>query len=110
MIGSFAWLVLRVGEGRTSGLIGLVGGVIAAPGLLVAGAPFADDTFHLHAVAGSALLWMAIGWLASRRATRSPIATWSDFWREYVWLGAGVALGAVGALVAAAALLGESFL
>ena len=105
-----AWLALRLGEGRTSGLAGLIGGVIAAPGLLVAGAPFADDTYHLHAVAGSALLWMLIGWIASRRATRSPIATWADYWREYVWIGSGVAIGAVAALVATATVLGESFL
>lgn len=108
VLGGLAWLVMRVGDGRFSGLFGLFGGVIAAPGLLVAGAPFGDDSTYPIAVAASAPLWLLIGVIASRRATRSPMADWSDFWREYAWLAFAVAIGAVGALVAASSVLGEA--
>lgn len=108
VLGSVAWLALRLGDGRSSGLIGLVGGVAAAPGLLVAGAPFADDSRYPVAVAGSMALWLVLGLIASRRATRSPMATWRDYWRELTWLTIAVAIGAIAALVAATAVLGES--
>ncbi len=107
-VGALAWLALRVSDTRWSGLAGLFGGVVAAPGLLVAGAPLADESRYPLAVLASAPLWLWIGWLASRRATRSPMATWRDFWREYAWMFAGVAAGAGGSLIAATVILGES--
>ena len=108
VLGAVAWLALRLGDGRSSGLIGLVGGVAAAPGLLVAGAPFADDSRYPLAIAASALLWLVLGLLASRRATRSPMASWRDYWRELTWLTVAVVVGAIAALVASTAILGES--
>lgn len=108
VLGVLAWTVLRLGDDRWTGVFGLFGGVIAAPGLLVAGAPFGDDSTYRLAVLLSAPLWILVGLVASRRSTRSPMATWSDFWREYAWLAAGVAVGASGALFAASAILGES--
>jgi hypothetical protein len=108
VVGAVAWLALRLADTRWSGLIGLFGGVVAAPGLLVAGAPLADESNYPLAVAASIPLWLLIGLLASRRATRSPMATWRDFWREYAWMFAGVAVGAAGALIAATVILGES--
>jgi hypothetical protein len=108
VVGAAAWLVLRVADTRWSGLVGLFGGVVAAPGLLVAGAPLADETRYPLAVLASAPLWLLIGWVASRRATRSPMATWREFWREYAWMFAGVAAGAGGSLIAATVILGES--
>jgi hypothetical protein len=108
VVGAVASLSLRLGDSRLSGLVGLFGGVVAAPGLLVVGAPLADESNYPLAVVASAPLWMLIGFLASRRATRSPMATWRDFWREYAWMFAGVAVGAAGALIAATAILGES--
>ena len=108
VIGGIAWLALRLGDGRTSGLIGLAAGVVAAPGLMVAGAPFADDTLYPLAVLGSVPLWLVLGLIASRRSTRSPMASWRDYWRELLWLTIAVVIGAIGALVAATAILGES--
>jgi hypothetical protein len=108
VLGVVAWAALRASDDRWSGVVGLFGGVIAAPGLLVAGAPFGDDSTYRLAVIASAPLWILVGFAASRRSTRSPMATWSDFWREYSWLALGVAVGAVGALVVASAVLGES--
>jgi len=103
-------LALRVGDGRSSGLIGLIGGVSAAPGLLVAGAPFADEGRYPLAVLASVPLWLVLGLIASRRATRSPMASWRDYSRELVWLTVGVVMGAIAALVAATAILGESLI
>ncbi len=108
VVGAIAWLALRLADSRWSGLVGLFGGVVAAPGLLVAGAPLADESNYPLAVVASIPLWLLIGLVASRRGTRSPMATWREFWREYAWMFAGVAAGAGGALVAATAILGES--
>jgi hypothetical protein len=110
LLGLVAWWVLQSTDGRTSGVFGLVAGVIAAPGLLVVGAPFSDDAAYRIAIVASAVLWLVLGIVASRRATRSPVATWRDFWRELTYLGLGVAVGAIGALVAATTVLGESLL
>lgn len=109
-LGAIALVALQLGDGRTSGLIGLVGGVAAAPGLMIAGAPFADDTHYPLAVLASTPLWLVLGLIASRRATRWPMASWRDYWREMTWLTAAVVLGAIGALVAATSVLGESLI
>ena len=110
LFGAVSVLVLRLGDDRTSGLIGLVAGVSAAPGLLVAGAPLADDARYPLAVLASVPLWVFLGFVASRRATVSPIAAWRDFWRELFWLTVAVVLGASAALIAATTILGESLI
>jgi hypothetical protein len=108
ILGVVAWCLLAWFEGRWTSMIGLFGAVIAAPGLLVAGAPFGTDEHYRLAVLASIPLWLVLGFVASRRATRSPIATWADYWREYAWMSAGVAAGAIGSLVVASAVLGEA--
>jgi hypothetical protein len=108
VLGAASWLTLRIGDGRTSGILGLVTGVAAAPGLLVAGAPFAPQESYPLAVLASVPLWMVLGALAGRRATRTAIASWRDFWREMTLLSLSVMLGAIGALVAATLVLGET--
>lgn len=110
VLGVISLLSLRMGNGRTSGLIGLMSGVSAAPGLLLAGAPFADDARYPLAVLGSIPLWVLLGLLASRRATARPVATWADYWRELSWLTLGVVAGACAALIAATTVLGESLI
>ena len=42
------------------------------------------------AVGASAVAWILVGWIASRRATRNPLATWNDYWRHYFWMAAGI--------------------
>ncbi len=110
LFGAVSIVALRLGDGRTSGLTGLVAGVSAAPGLLVAGAPLADNAQYPLAVLASVPLWLILGFLASRRATASPIAAWRDYWRELFWLAIAVVLGASAALIAATAILGESLI
>lgn len=107
VLGFAAFAVLRVGAGRLSGLFGLVVGCAAAPGLLIAGAPFAKSTYFPIAIVASAIGWTALGYWASRRATRSTLATWHDYWRELGWMTVAVLLGVVGAFMVAGAVLGE---
>jgi hypothetical protein len=110
ILGATSMISLRLGDGRNSGLVGLLSGVSAAPGLLVAGAPLADDGRYPIAVLASIPLWLLIGWIASRRATKRAMASWRDYTRELVWLTIGVVMGSVGALVVATSVLGESLI
>lgn len=107
---SYTVLALDVGDGRETGMIGLFAGGSAAPGLFVAGAPFADDTHFPIAIALSVPLWMLLGLVAAHRATRRPLASWRDFWRELGWLTLAVFVGAAGALVTATLALGQSLI
>ena len=93
------------------GIVGFLLALLAAPALLVAGVPLASGAMVWAAsLLGSALLWLVVATVAARRATRSPVATWADFWRQYAWLAGGVWLGTVLALVAANLLLGRALL
>ena len=56
------------------------------------------------------LLNRVLGLIASRRATKRPVASWRDYTRELIWLTIGVVMGAVAALVPATAVLGESLI
>ena len=80
----------------------------AAPGLLLVGAPFGERGLYALAIAASALVWLLVGFLASRRATRNPVATWSDYWRHYAWMCGGIWLGSCLALGIAAAVISDS--
>ncbi|MSV81506.1 MAG: hypothetical protein F2681_05270 [Actinobacteria bacterium] len=109
-LGVFALLALHWGS-STAGVLGFASALFAAPGLLVAGAPLATGgTVYTLATLASAAVWMALGAIAARRATRRPAADWRDFWREYLWLAAGVWIGVIGAVLAADVLLGQAFL
>ena len=108
LVGAIAYLSLRLFDTAWSGAVGLIGGVFASPALLAAGAPFGDRGLYPLAVAASGLLWLFVGLLAARRATRNPMATWSDFWRHYAWMCAGVWAGAALALGVAALSISDS--
>lgn len=92
------------------GIGGFLLSIVAAPVLLVTGAPLATGQSYTLAVLGSAALWVLLGTIAARMATRTPVATWRDYWREYLWLAGGVWIGIVVALVAANLILGGAFL
>ena len=110
-MGGLAWLALHDNSSSVRGLAGFVLAVLAAPGLLMAGMPLASGTDLLIAAsAASGLLWWVVGTMAARKATRRPVATWGDYWREYFALAAGVWLGVVLALVAVDLVLGRPFL
>lgn len=107
VLGAIAFAALRLSESAWSGAVGLIGGVFAAPCLLLVGAPFGERSLYPVAVVASAVLWLLIGFLASRRATRHPMATWPDFWRHYAWLAGGVWVGCAVALGAAAFVIAD---
>lgn len=108
LIGGASYAVLHLSDTAWSGAVGLIGGALAAPGLLIAGAPFGGRAAYPIAVAGSAVAWMLVGLLASRQATRNPLATWNDYWRHYFWMAAGIWFGAGIALGIATISLGEA--
>lgn len=108
VVGVIALISLRLFEGPASGAIGLLAGVCAAPGLLAVGAPFGDDSRYPLAVLASVAVWLIVGVIAARRATRDPFATWADFWRHLAWLAAGIWVGAGLALAIAALVVSDS--
>lgn len=111
LLGAISLLLLRGNTTSTMrGVVGFLFAVLAAPGLLVGGAPLASSSMYVLAIAGSAVLWGVLGIAATRRATRTPVATWGDFWKDYLSLAGAVWLGTVAALIAANLILGGAFL
>jgi len=109
ILGVIALLLLGSHTSFARGIAGFLTAVFAAPGLLVAGAPLRSGSrVYLGSVAGSAVMWMLVGVIAARRATRVPAASWRDYWREYAWLAVGVWLGVVVALVAVNLVFGRA--
>ena len=108
VLGAVALVSLNLFEGKTSGYVGLILGVLAAPVLLVVGAPFSDSSLWSIGIALSAMLWLIVGAVAARRTTRNPMAGWPDFWRTFFWLAGGIWIGAGAALVVARYAVGEA--
>lgn len=111
LLAALSWLLLHDNESTVRGVAGFLLAVLAAPALLIAGAPLrAGSAIYWLAVAASVGGWMTVGALAARRATRRPIATWRDYWRDFGWLAAPIWVGALLALVVANLILGRAFL
>ena len=109
VLGAISLLLLRGHTSLVRGVGGFLTAVMAAPGLLVAGAPLrSGGKVYLGAIVGSAVLWMIVGAISAKRATRLPAASWRDYWREYVWLAAGVWLGVVVALLVVNLIFGRA--
>lgn len=101
---------LRLSDASWSGPLGLVAAYLGAPVLAAIGAPFDNRSLYPVAVIASMVIWLLIGLLASRRATRNPMATWSDFWRHYAWMLGGMWVGTVVALAIAGVRIGDTVL
>ena len=108
VLGAVALLSLNLFNGKTSGYVGLILGVLAAPVLLVVGAPFSDSSLWSIGIALSAMLWLIVGAVAARWTTRNPMAGWPDFWRTFFWLPGGIWIGAAAAHVVARYAVGEA--
>ncbi len=77
------------------GAVVLLGTLCALPTGMLLGVPWlGGGGRYFLAVVTSAGLWIAVGALAGWRATRAPVASWIDWWREYALL-AGAVMGAV---------------
>jgi len=110
VLGVIAVLSLQLFDGRTSGYVGLVFGVLAAPVLLAVGAPFSDQSVYSIGVTLSVMLWLIVGAIAARRTTRNPMAGWPDFWRTFGWLAGGIWVGVVAALFVARYVVGQALI
>lgn len=108
VLGTIAFVVLELFDSRLSGTIGLILGSTAAPGLLVVGGPFGDESNFPLAILLSAPMWIVLGSVAAFRATRRPVASWADYARELFLLTLAAGAGAVAAVFIAAAIVGQS--
>lgn len=93
VLGVIALVCLRVFDSKITGQLGIVAAFCAAPALPMMGSPFSSTQVHPLAIGGSAVIWLVVGYLAARRATRDPMADWSDYWRNYRWLAGGIWVG-----------------
>ena len=96
VIGSVIW---TGSDGIRPALIVWFLGALALPTAVLVGLPLFASTATLWAGVGtSAVVWILLGRYAARRATRAPIATWRDWWREFavltvaMWGGIGAGL------------------
>ncbi len=111
LFGVLGLLMLRNSHSTARGVAGFVAAVLAAPLLPAFGAPIrSGGSVYLLAVVGSAAVWLAVGALAARRATRRPAATWGGYWAEYMLLALSVWVGVMLSLVAANLVLGRALL
>jgi hypothetical protein len=86
-----------------TGAGGFLLAALALPTALVFGLPWqGGGTRYLLVAGSSAVLWMVLGAWAAGRATYHAVASWRDWWKEFLWLLAGV----WGGVVADVALLG----
>ncbi len=75
---------------------------LAAPTMLLLGIPVSGGTArYLLAAATSVLFWLGVGAWSARRATRSVVASWRDWWVEFAWLAVPVWVGATVAFAVA---------
>ena len=81
--------------------------VAAFPLMPVLGIPAADGTGRtLIAVVASLALWLVLGQVVAGRVTQRAVAGWREWFREFVIIGSGLWLGALGAVLLAAFVLG----
>ncbi len=103
--------LLHDNAATSRGIAGFAAAVLGAPALMAFGVPLASGSSKLMLGAlVSAVLWLLVGLVAARRATRSPVATWRDFWREYLWLAGGIWAGVVVSLVVVELTVGRALL
>ena len=111
LLGVLALMMLRNSQSTTRGVGGFVAAVLAAPLLPAFGAPIrSGGSLYVLAVVASAVVWMLIGIVASRRATRRPLATWGGYWAEYLLLALSVWVGVVLSLVASNLVMGRALI
>jgi hypothetical protein len=111
VLAALSWVLLHGNSSTVRGVLGFLLAVLAAPALLIVGAPLrAGSGVYWLAVSASVAGWFVVGTIASRRATRRPVATWRDFWRHFASIAAPIWLGSLLALVVANLILGRAFL
>ena len=110
-LGVVAALLLWGNTSTGRGVGGFLLALLAAPALPMAGVPLRSGAqVLLLSAAASALLWLALGWFAARRATTGGSATWRRFWGEFAWMAVAVWTGTGLAVLGANLVLGRSLL
>lgn len=93
--------------GSAGGVLRFALTLVAAPTMPAFGLPATDGSARVMlAVATSAALWFAVGQWAAAASSRRVLSGWREWAAEVAPLAAGVAVGALSALVLAALLLG----
>ena len=81
------------------------------PTAMLVGIPFEGGSArYLLAVSTSTAVWLVVGAVAGQRATRAAVATWRDWWREYLLLAGAMWCGVLLALAVVAVALGGNLL
>ena len=94
--------LLALGGSPLKGIPGFLLTAMSAPTMLLVGVPVTSGTarFVLAGVT-SLVLWCGVGAWAAARATRNPMASWRDWWKEYLWLAVPIWIGAAVAFAVA---------
>ena len=111
LLGVASYGLLHDNTATSRGIAGFAAAVLGGPALMAFGVPLANGSGKVMLGAlVSAVGWLFVGLVAARRATRSPVATWRDFWREYLWLAGGIWSGVVVSLVVVELTVGRALL
>lgn len=101
------WLLGRILGGALGGVAAFGGMVAAFPLMPIAGIPAASGTLRVWgSVLASLAVWWLLGQMVAGRVTQRAVAGWREWTREFLVLGSGLWLGALGAVLLAALLLG----
>ena len=101
------WVLKVVLGGAIGGVLSFVAMVAAFPLMPIVGIPAADGTVRTAvAVTASLAVWWVLGQVVAGRVTQRAVAGWREWFREFLVLGSGLWLGAVGSVLLAALVLG----
>lgn len=93
--------------GAAGGILRFVTMVAAFPLLPVLGIPAADGAVRTALAIGASLVaWWFLGQMVAGRVTQRAVAGWREWVHEFLVLGSGLWLGAIGSVLLAALLLG----
>lgn len=108
--GLMSALVLWGSQSTVRGVIGFILAVVACPTLPIVGFPISSGVSKwLIAIASSAVLWMILGYVATRRSTKRAVAGWPEWRSEWLRLAVGVWIGSFIGFAIAAILLTVDF-
>lgn len=92
--GLVSLVILWGSQSTLRGVVGFTLAIVSCPTLPIFGFPVTDGSIRWVAVlASSAAVWIAVGALASRRATSRAVAGWPEWRREWFRLAFGIWIG-----------------
>lgn len=108
--GLASMLFLWGSQSTLRGVIGFALAIVACPTLAAFGFPVTSSgSMWIATVISSAVVWIAIGSLAARRATDRAVAGWREWRGEWLRLAIGIWIGSIVGLAIAALLLTVDF-